>query len=67
MKASRIHPTIKNYPVLYVSAVKKKGADGKTQDWEYSSKAQDAIELSDWWLTRFKSDMKFSGMKVHCF
>lgn len=66
MKAVRIHPTIKNYPMLYVSGVKK-SLNGKTQDWEYSSKAQDAIELSDWWLTRFKSDMKFSGMKVHCF
>lgn len=66
MKAARIHPKIKNYPVLYVSGVKKR-LNGKSQDWEYSSKAQDAIELTDRWLTIFKNDMKFVGMNVHCF
>lgn len=67
MKSARIHPTIKKYPIIYVSGVKKKGLHGKMQDWEYSSKAQDAIELSDWWIARFESDMKFCGMKAQYF
>lgn len=43
----------------YVSAVKKKLPNGKFCDWEYNRNADQAIELSPYWLRIFESDMNF--------
>ena len=47
----------------YVSEVKKKLENGKFCDWGYSRKAEQAIDLSPYWLKLFESDMRFVGGK----
>ena len=47
----------------YVCETKKRLANGKFSDWGYTSKSDQAIELSQYWIKIFESDMKFCSNK----
>lgn len=51
----------------YVAEVKKKLPNGKFCDWGYTNKAEQAIDLSPYWLKLFESDMRFAGGKYSLF
>lgn len=51
----------------YIAEVKKKLPNGKFCDWGYTSKADQATELTPYWLKIFESDMRFVGGKYSLF
>lgn len=50
-----------SFKTWFVASLPEKGSD-----WGYSSKKEDAIQISEYWWKRFASDQNFVGQQAYC-